>query len=106
MMVVEAIEMNIKNLFAIIIFGIPSLVMVSGCTTPEQRQAQQREYKSQLQAKCDEFGFKRGTNAYAQCLQKADRDSIEDKRVRNERGNCYIRQSQCYSSGRVDCGAC
>ena len=83
-----------------------TMVMISGCTTPEERQAQQRQYKAQLQAKCDEFGFKRGTNAYAQCLQKADRDAIEDKRDRNQRSNCYIKQSQCYASNRTDCGAC
>jgi hypothetical protein len=95
-----------KYLFATFFLGIFTLITLSACTTPEERQAQQRQYKAQLQAKCDEFGFKRGTNAYAQCLQKADRDSIEDKRARNERGNCYIRQSQCYASGRIDCGAC
>ena len=98
--------MKIKNLLAIFICGMSTLVMISGCTTPEERQAQQRQYMAQLQAKCDEFGFKRGTNAYAQCLQKADRDAIDDKRERNQRSNCHIKQSQCYASGRVDCGSC
>jgi hypothetical protein len=97
---------KIKHLFATLFLGSLTLITLSACTTPEERQAQQRQYKAELQAKCDEFGFKRGTNAYAQCLQKADRDAIDDKRERNQRSNCYMKQSQCYASGRVDCGAC
>jgi hypothetical protein len=94
-----------KQLLTILFCGL-FILFSSACTTPEQRQARQREYMAKLQAKCDAFGFQRGTNAFAQCLQKADRDAIQDERVRDQRSNCYFKQSQCYASGRIDCGAC
>ena len=98
-------------MFKLINLSVLSLVVVIGaCASPEEREKNQeleaKQYRAQLEHKCDAFGFKSGTTAYAQCLQQADRDAIQDKKARNERANCYFRMSQCFSTGRLDCGAC
>ncbi len=51
-----------------------ALLLTVGCEPlgPEyeqQRQAKAQQYMSQLQATCDAYGYQRGTNAYAQCVQ-------------------------------------
>ena len=98
-------------MFKLINLSVLSLVVVIGaCASPEEIKKNQelraKQYRAQLEYKCDALGFKSGTTAYAQCLQQADRDAIHDERARNERSNCYFRMSQCFSTGRLDCGAC
>ena len=55
------------------------LLLVAGCVSPEQRaynqqmqareEQQQREaYREQLASSCDRIGFKRGTDAHANCI--------------------------------------
>lgn len=50
---------------------------------------QQARYQSFLEAKCDGYGFRRGTTAYAQCMQSADeaanRNAAEANRIQRER---------------------
>jgi len=64
--------------------------LLPACATPEQRAAYERQqqyqaeqariqaqqarqqYLSQLGSKCAQYGFKTGTDAYAQCVQNAE----------------------------------
>ena len=58
---------------------------------------------SQLQVTCDGFGFRRGTDAYAQCLQRASRDMNDAADKANEEQRDQRRRTQCYATGRLNC---
>ena len=36
-----------------------------------------QQYMSQLQATCDTYGYQRGTNAYAQCVQGLQQNNVK-----------------------------
>ena len=72
----------------------------------EKRMTQLQGYAS----KCDTYGFRRGTNQFAQCLQQAERqqsidDAIETQQYQydRQRREQLFRQSQCHFSGRTNC---
>ena len=83
---------------------IPTL---SGCATQEEirqkKEAARRHYMAQLQKKCEGFGFKKDTNAFAKCLQDADRHAVDDKRYENAQSDKNFARAQCYATGRLDC---
>ena len=59
-----------------------ALLLTVGCEPlgPEyeqQRQVQAQQYMSQLQATCDAYGYQRGTNAYAQCVQGLQQNNVK-----------------------------
>lgn len=82
----------------IAIFAVGTLF---GCVSPEEiarlervralEQAQlQAQRLSQFQVQCDRYGFKRGTNAFAKCLQEAeqkDNEARERKKTRDEKAD-------------------
>lgn len=124
--------MSYKSKIAFTFIFVTFLV---GCTTPEQAQyqAQQRQYQAQqaqlqaqqareayfvnLNAKCDGYGFQRGTTAFAQCLQQAEQQDSMDSALRMQRDALFIQQNaisnqqqqpafqqaNCFASGRLNC---
>ena len=53
------------------------VLMIAGCTTitPEARRAED-------EARCADYGFRRGTDAFAACLQRIDLSRQADRRAR------------------------
>lgn len=98
-----------------------TVVLLSACATPEQRQAwdRQQQFEQQRAAEaaaqrlvnqCDAFGFKRGTTAFSQCLQQAaaneqaqaTMDAIA-RRGTPQDPAYWFNKSRCYATGRLDC---
>ena len=59
------------------------LALLSSCASPEQQAAERQQQLAQsaqrqrvmierLSAKCQQYGFQQGTNAFANCLQQAE----------------------------------
>jgi len=73
----------------------------------ENQRRNQAEFQarklSQLQATCDGYGFRRSTEAYAQCMQRADRDMNDAIDKANDAQKEQWRRTQCYSTGRLNC---
>lgn len=83
---------------SITIFAVGILV---GCASPEEMARQERvraleqaqlqaQRLSQFQVQCDRYGFKRGSNAFAKCLQEAeqkDNEARERKKTRDEKAD-------------------
>jgi len=73
----------------------------------ENQRRNQAEFQArrmtQLQETCDGFGFKRGTDTYAQCLQRASRDMNDAADKANEEQREQWRRAQCYATGRLNC---
>jgi hypothetical protein len=72
----------------------------------QQRMAQMQGYAS----RCDSYGFKRGTNQFAQCLQQAERQQSIDNSIQMQQNELdrqnqerLYQKSQCFFSGRFDC---
>lgn len=101
-----------KYKFGLVVANI-SLLLLTGCLSPEQiranniraqqnAQAEQRMQMDAIRSKCDGFGFKRGTSEFAQCVQRESNrnDSCNaSKAAINQRvRQC---QSQCYTSLNV-----
>jgi hypothetical protein len=95
----------VKNL-TIIVF-VPMLL--NACSqqfwreVEEQGRINEQKRIANLQNICDVYGFKRGTTAYSQCLQKAERDLKDAKDKANQESDERWRRTQCYASGRMDC---
>lgn len=43
-------------------------VVLAGCASPEQVAREQEEYRQALLSQCDRMGFRRGTDAHANCV--------------------------------------
>jgi len=99
----KKIESSVLLVTSILCF----LFLINGCVSPEESRRQyeqnQRNYLARLQVKCDGYGFTRGTDAYAQCLQKADRDEADAYQVYRQQQQDRWKAAQCYSTGRLDC---
>lgn len=88
-------------------------VLLGGCSREilrnieDNQRRNQEEFQarrmSQLQVTCDGFGFRRGTDAYAQCLQRASRDMNDAADKANEEQRDQRRRTQCYATGRLNC---
>lgn len=95
--------------------------VLSGCASPEQRAAYEREQQEQarqmeqsrvaaLRNKCLQYGFKSGTTQFAQCLQQAEQQEAmnnairwqQNQEVNRERQEAFKR-AQCHFTGRMDC---
>ena len=85
------------------------LLSISACSTPEQRQAQERQRQAveraalaqrvaSLDARCRGYGFELRTTAFAQCVMKldqADRQAEFAQRQRQElESRCGIAEAQ------------
>ena len=66
-----------------------SAVLLTGCMSPEQsrraaereaaqKAAQERQVRSQMEGKCDSYGFKRGTADFSRCLLSLDRQRMDE----------------------------
>jgi hypothetical protein len=88
-------------------------ITLSGCSTPEQREAnrlrsqqeaqvRQQNYMNSLANKCDGFGFKRGTPDFARCVQqeanRAESCQASTAAINQRVSDC---QRQCYQSLNV-----
>ena len=72
--------------------------------------AYQRNAFQSLVNKCEGYGFKSGTTAFAQCLQQAEQQLVIENAMRaqqNYQSQQYQQQqfkkAQCYFSGKWDC---
>ena len=59
-----------------LILAIAGVLLLAACQTmtPEQRRAAD-------EAKCDTYGFRRGTDAFAECLQRIELDRRAEARA-------------------------
>lgn len=88
------------------VFAIP---LITACTTPEQRYAQERQRQAQqqaamaqrqasLEARCRGYGFELKTPGFAQCMMKldqADRQTAQAQSQRRElESRCELAQAQ------------
>lgn len=103
---------SVKKLALTLVFILNASLLV-GCLSPEQirannlraqqqAQAQQQMEMNSIRNKCDGFGFKRGTNEFAQCVQRESNRNEScnaSKAAINQRVNQC--QSQCYTSLNV-----
>lgn len=74
---------------------VAALMALSGCVTPEERarnlaaheaeeRAAQQAYVRQLNAKCSSYGFRQGTDAFADCFRKEHNETQRCARLRRE----------------------
>lgn len=104
---------NETKRFIAFVLSLAMLLLLGACSAESMRRAEensrrnQQEFlsrkRAQLEDTCNGYGFKRGTDAYAQCLQKAERDWNDDFDKSNKEQRDRWRRTQCYSSGRLDC---
>ena len=60
-------------------------LLLTGCAefaeyerqSQQQRQANEQQYLSRLQATCSAYGYQRGTNAFAQCVQGLHQNDVK-----------------------------
>ena len=102
--------MLILRFTSICVINVIFLINLVGCLSPEelkhyeqQKQLEEQRKFANLQSICDKYGFKRETNAYASCLQRAERDLKDAKDKANQESDERWRRTQCYASGRMDC---
>jgi hypothetical protein len=109
-----------KNKFLSLV-AISLTLFLSGCASPQQQAAYQYQQQSQAEQnqrnvfqslvnKCEGYGFKSGTTAFAQCLQQAEQQLVIENAMRaqqNHQSQQYQQQqfkkAQCYFSGKWDC---
>jgi hypothetical protein len=102
--------------FKSVLFITFIFMALSGCASPEQRAANQRQQQWQVQQaeqarvgalmrKCDSYGFRRGTTEFAQCLQNAEQQkALEDAIYQQQNPPInWFKASSCFSTGRLDC---
>ncbi len=92
-------------------FAVLAMTLITACTTPEQRYAQERQKQAQLQAamaqrqasleaRCRGYGFELRTTAFAQCLMKldqAEQQAAQQKKQRDElESRCGFVQAQAH----------
>jgi len=55
---------------------ILSATLLTGCLSPQQSAALNQEYRQRyvndLSSRCSQYGFRYGTNEFAQCMQQAE----------------------------------
>lgn len=75
----------------------------------EKRAAEQLKLNAR-NAKCDSYGFRRGTSQFSQCLQQAEQQESIDaanqmrlNEINRQAQDRQWRKTQCYASGRLDC---
>ena len=86
-----------------------AISLITACTTPEQRYAQERQRQAQqqaamaqrqasLEARCRGYGFELKTTGFAQCtmkLDQADRQTAQAQSQRRElESRCELAQAQ------------
>jgi outer membrane biogenesis lipoprotein LolB len=93
-----------------------------GCASPAQQAASQRQKQWQAEQnqrnayqslvnKCEGYGFKSGTTAFAQCLQQAEQQVVIENAMRaqhnyqsqQQQQQQQFKKAQCYFSGKWDC---
>lgn len=105
------------KLLAVIIFAL----LVGACASPEQQAAYRRQQQMQAEQirrnafqmlvnKCEAYGFKSGTTAFAQCLQQAEQQAVIESAVRSQQEyqsqqqqQQLFKKAQCHFSGKIDC---
>jgi outer membrane biogenesis lipoprotein LolB len=98
--------------------ALSTVLFLSGCASPEQRAAYQRQQQWQAEQnqrsafqsfvkKCEGYGFKSGTTAFAQCLQQAEQQSVIENAMQGQQNQQspqqHFKRAQCYASGKLDC---
>ena len=89
---------------------------LSGCASPEERSAYQRQQQWQAQqaeqtrvgalmGKCDGYGFSRGTPQFSQCLQQAEQQQVLENAIYQQQNPPinWFKASSCFLTGRLDC---
>jgi len=88
-----------------------SAVSMTGCMSPEQsrraaereaaqKAAQERQVRSQMEGKCDSYGFKRGSSDFSRCLLSLDQQRMQERSRRiAEQERHDQRTLQCLASG-------
>ena len=94
-----------------IIFAVMAMALITACTTPEQRYAQERQRQAQqqaamaqrqasLEARCRGYGFELRTTAFAQCLMKLDQAEQQAAQQQKQRAElesrCGLVQAQAH----------
>ena len=89
------------------------LCQIAACSTPEQRQAQERQRQAveraaqaqriaSLEARCRGYGFELRTSGFAQCMMKldqADRQTAQAESQRRElESRCELARAQGYGA--------
>jgi hypothetical protein len=83
-------------------FTVLAMTLITACTTPEQRYAQERQKQAQLQAamaqrqasleaRCRGYGFELRTTAFAQCLMKLDQAEQQAESQKKQRAELESR---------------
>ena len=87
------------------------LCQISACSTPEQRQAQERQRQAveraaqaqriaSLEARCRGYGFELRTTGFAQCMMKLDQADQQTAQAESQRrdleSRCELARAQGY----------
>jgi len=79
------------------------LALVTGFLTAcsSGPQVPQQSYAERLAARCDGYGFQRGTTAFAQCMQQADSQTQAENASSNQQVQQHFKNAQCWLDNNV-----
>jgi deoxyribodipyrimidine photolyase len=73
------------------ITSLLSIVLLAGCLSPQQRaelnQEFRQRYVNELSSRCSQYGFRYGTNEFAQCMQRAEAQDTNAYQVQTQQRN-------------------
>lgn len=79
---------------------------------PRRKEAEniERQNLNARLARCEGYGFKRGTTPFAQCMQQAEQQesmnnmlNMQQNELNRQEQERNLKKSQCYFSGKLNC---
>lgn len=97
-----------------LVIAVLVAILFAGCASPETRarwaaeeraqQAAQREaYWSNLRALCSRYGYREGTDAFAQCMQREALQQDERQRAAQQAEQEFWKKKSCQAGNKWDC---
>lgn len=81
---------------------IAAALLIHGCGTPQSRQDREQDRLSSLQNKCSAYGFRPGTDAFADCIRREHLCAQERNRAQSDLNAAFARENAKPGSRFVD----